>query len=119
MMGTARTFFCYAFVIFNLYWLQCFLLEMPVRVKAMAFSISLALILVQDTTMKITLALIYSPHEFDDALIACTCLSFSLDGQRGYVDSFLRFALKSSFIVFNNVLRIIIRRKSQNQGPQP
>lgn len=92
---------------------------MPVRVKAMVFLISLALILVQDTVMKITLALIYSPHEFNDALIAYTCLSFSLDGQRRYVDSFLRFALNSSFIILNNVVRLIIRRSHRIKDPSP
>lgn len=92
---------------------------MLVRVKAMVFLISLALILVQDTVMKITLALIYSPHEFNDALIACTCLSFSLDGQRRYVDSFLRFALNSSFIILNNVVRLIIRRSHRIKDPSP
>lgn len=119
MMDTARTFSAVHLLLFNLYWLKCFLLEMPVRVKAMVFLSSLALILVQDTMMKITLALIYSPHEFNDALIACTCLSFSLDGQRRYVDSFLRFALNSSFIILNNVLRLIIRRSHRIKDPSP
>lgn len=85
----------------------------------MAFSVSLALISVQDTMMKIMLALLYSPHEFNDALIACTCLSCSLAGQRGYVDSFLRFALNSPFIILNNVSRTIIRRSHRIKDPSP
>lgn len=113
-----------AFVIFYLHWLRWFLLETPaMKVRGMAFLTSLVLILVQDVMMIVILALICSPHAFNDAfifpLIACTCLPLSPDGQRGCVDSVLAFALNSSFIILNNFLKIVIRGKSQNKEHQP
>lgn len=72
--------------------------------------------------MKFLKVLISLAYDFNYTFIfitACNCLVFGQDGKQDYVYPLITFALISLFIIFNNFLKILIRKELQNKELQP
>ena len=68
------------------------------------------------------MVLIYLAYDFNYIFIfitACNCSEFCQDGKQEYVYPLITFALNSLFIIFNNFLKILIRKELQNKELQP
>lgn len=75
---------------------------------------NLVLNLIYLTMMKFLMVLIYLPYAFNYRFIVITafnCLEFYQDGEQEYVYLLITFAPNSLFIIFNNFLKILIRKE--------
>lgn len=75
---------------------------------------NLVLNLIYLTMMKFFMVLIYLDYAFNYRFVvitAFTCLEFCQNGEQEYVYLLITFAPNSLFIIFNNFLKIIIRKE--------
>lgn len=64
--------------------------------------------------MKFLKVIIYLTYDFNYIFIfitTCNCSAFCQDGRQDYVYPLITFTLISLFIIFNNFLKILIRKE--------